>query len=182
MQIKLVSESELLPGQAQAHQIIYALHKAPLRDRQSQLGMMNVPIILPPSLASERIKASPVSASALPAHQDLLMGDSRPAALRLESSSAIKAAEPNTIAQSTCAGKRMKMIKVTRTFTENGYQMTETVNEMVPCDDDDSEALISDLTATATGRTSANGKTTAPSAAAPPKQSNLMSFFKKAKQ
>ena len=65
-------------------------------------------------------------------------------------------------------GKKMKMIKSTRTFMQNGYQMTETVNELVPCDDDDvdMESVTSAKTA----------------AAAPPvkaKQSSMMSFFKK---
>ena len=180
MEIKLVNESEL-PGNAKAHQI-YALHKAPLRDRQSQLGMMNVPIILPPSLKSEYIKAPPVSATAISPSaepvEDVEMTDSQPA-LKAESVKATTAVpEPTTTAHQSAPGKRMKMVKVTRTFTENGYQMTETVNEMVPCEEDDSEALPAESNST-TAASSVKPKAAAPTAA---KQSNLMSFFKKAKQ
>lgn len=64
-------------------------------------------------------------------------------------------------------GKKMKMIKTTRTFMQNGYQMTETVNELVPCDDDEDVEMES--------------APAAKPAAAPvkAKQSSMMSFFKK---
>lgn len=185
MQIKLVDESEIPAGQAHH---IYALHKAPLKDRQTQLGMMNVPIILPPSLKSEHIKAPPVTASVLaPPQEDIEMAlEEKAEAIITETiaKTTIAPAPANastttvtpTVHQQTAPGKRMKMVKTTRTFTENGYQMTEIVNEMVPCEDNDPDAVSEEISS---GKDLTASKTKA-AAAAPGKQSNLMSFFKKA--
>lgn len=67
-------------------------------------------------------------------------------------------------------GKKMKMIKTTRTFMQNGYQMTETVNELVPCDDNDVEMEHTPVEQPAVSTTAAPAKA---------KQSSMMSFFKK---
>ncbi len=72
--------------------------------------------------------------------------------------------------------KKMKMVKKTRTFVENGYQMTEVVNELVPCDDEnDPEAEVVKAAAVKPEVT--------PSSAAtinkPKQQSSMMNFFNK---
>ena len=65
--------------------------------------------------------------------------------------------------------KKMKLVKKTRTFMQNGYEMVEHYNEMVPCEEEEDE-----LSETVSVKQSA---------AAPPqtksKQSSMMSFFKK---
>jgi len=183
-QIKLVADSELT-GTTESQ--IYAIHKAPLKDRPTQLGMMNVPIVLPPSLQSENIKAPPVTASMSSTKaddEDVEMKDAEDAPkASIDTASSTTPSTTNAIKTgpvSTSTGKRMKMVKVTRTFMENGYQMTETVNEMVPCDDDDPDAIPLDGASSAKApSTTTASKASAPTAA---KQSNLMSFFKKAKQ
>lgn len=199
MQIKLLTESEL-PQSGSGYKI-YAVHKAPLKDRVSQLGMMNVPIVLPPSLTAEHINAPKVGASSVfstkPTEgEDAIKADVSDVEMTDDSlptqtkkSCAATAAAPIA----TSNGKRMKMVKVTRTFMENGYQMTETVNEMVPCDDDDPEAIPledgngnikkndTSVSASKPTTSAADNAKLKPSTTSG-KQSNLMSFFKKAKQ
>ena len=49
----------------------------------------------------------------------------------------IESQSSESIDASTWKKMKKKMIKTTRTFMQNGYQMTETVNELVPCDDNE---------------------------------------------
>ena len=70
--------------------------------------------------------------------------------------------------------KKMKMIKKTRNFVENGYQMTEVVNELVPCDDEnnvDTEEVAVVKPVAAVSTAAAVNK--------PKQQSSMMNFFKK---
>lgn len=89
----------------------------------------------------------------------------------------------DTAAVTHPSGKRMKLVKVTRTFTENGYQMTETVNELVPCDETDvpssprSDAPASVGASRSTLSTPAKKAETAKPTTG--KQSSMMSFFQK---
>lgn len=179
-EIKLVSDAIESPS-AQ----LYALHKAPLQSGNDfKLGMMNVPIILPPSLQAPHIEAGEFKPVALAKpSEDVEMEDAAVEASSSETAliNAIKTTTNATSnAPTSTGGKRMKMVKVVRTFTENGYQMTETVNEMVPCDDDDPDALP--LNGETEAKKAAPATTTSTTSAKPaaPKQSNLMSFFKKA--
>ena len=71
------------------------------------------------------------------------------------------------------SGPKMKMIKVPRTFMENGYLMTEMVTEMVPNEDDENSSSPEP----------AQQVTTSPKGSIKPviptkKQGNLLSFFK----
>ena len=166
---------------------LYALHKAPIElEKDVKLAMMNVPIILPPSLKAPHIEAGEFKATVVAKpSDDIEMEDSSVPASASESAlmnsikttaSAINNTTSASAPTTNTGAKRMKMVKVVRTFTENGYQMTETVNEMVPCDDDDPYALP--LAGESDKKKAAPTTSTAKPAA--PKQSNLMNFFKKA--
>lgn len=159
---------------------IYAIHAVPLRDKPVQLGMINVPIFdlpgeieapwinsenFPKIQSSEESKLAAMTKESLeiteePTNEDEAKSDDRHTASSIAESESVDAPPP---------GKKMKMVKTTRSFMQNGYQMTETVNELVPCDDNDvgMEPVMEQPAAAATA------------APAKAKQSSMMSFFKK---
>jgi hypothetical protein len=72
------------------------------------------------------------------------------------------------------SGPRMKMIKVPRTFMENGYLMTEMVTEMVPNEDDENSSSPELAQRVA----SPKGEELIKPVISAKKQGNLLSFFK----
>lgn len=154
---------------------IYAIHAVQLKDKPVQLGMINVPIYdlpgeivapwidseaFPAIQSSDEVKLAAMTKESLEISEEPKKDEAsfvnRP--IESQSSESVDAPPP---------GKKMKMIKTTRTFMQNGYQMTETVNELVPCDDNEDVEMES--------------APAAKPAAAPvkAKQSSMMSFFKK---
>ena len=136
-------------------QDIYSIQLTPLKDKIVQLGMINGPILIKPAIDAPWIHAeddrskpafslSPAEPVNCPMQVDAPQEAVAPAAetnANVKAPSAFQAAECAAEPASKAAAadepipKKMKMVKVPRTFMENGYQMTEMVNELVPCDE-----------------------------------------------
>lgn len=153
---------------------IYAIHAVPLRDRTVQLGMINVPIF---DLAGE-IEAPWINSPDFTFYDDIKSIDfDDKIVVQVDDSNKL---DPTNVGPS--AAKKMKMVKTTRTFMENGYQMTEVVNELVPCNDNDKDEdvkMSNDTNVPVPSKATETSNVSAPAVNKPPKQSSMMNFFKK---
>jgi hypothetical protein len=177
---------------------IYSVQAVPLFDRDSQLAALNVPIILEPTIRAPWIMRREEGGAAFTLEQPMSVDSELPktemAAEEAEPSRTLEPPEPpetlETLTTASATGsatgsigepvpKRMKLVKVPRVYVENGYQMTEIVNELVPCDDNDPEAeLLNPQNSPSVTKGTAK-PTSAKATTSTSKQGNLLSFFKK---
>lgn len=159
---------------------IFAVHAVALKDKSVQLGMINVPIydlageIQAPWIDTDNFPALPssdeVKLSKLADTLTVEESDKDEPMEQVKIVLAPKKSEPahDDLVSQQPPGKRMKMIKKTRTFMENGYQMTEVINELVECEEGEEVEIVAPVVPVAPSAT-----------ATKPKQSSMMSFFKK---
>ena len=164
---------------------IYAIHAVPLKDKSVQLGLINVPIYDLPG----EIEAPWINSENFPKIQNneeviLAAMIKRSVEITEEPTNELNTTSDNDRPNETPTvpnesgdaapppGKKMKMVKSTRTFMQNGYQMSETVNELVPCDD-------TDVDMESNNALPAQQPVVVAAAPAKAKQSSMMSFFKK---
>lgn len=160
---------------------IYSVHAVPVKDKSVQFGLINVPIF---DMKGE-IEAPWIDSSKIPEIEttdymaSMKISNQKHPEIQSKADVQVPSASTNSQSQAQPADsfesqsqppeKKMKTVPTVRTFMHNGYQMTEVVNELVPCYGDKEED-------------STNITAAVKPAAAPPaksKQSSMMNFFKK---
>lgn len=176
-------DSENIPTSNLISSEIFAIHAVPIKDKSVQFGLINVPIF---DLAGE-IEAPWIDSNKFPkietcdevalkiSEQKLISEEEEESIKEDEITSSSKQAppvQPQSKTDSQPPEKKMKMVPTVRTFMHNGYQMTEVVNEHVPCDG-------AEDTSSANSTTTSKPTPDVSSVPAKSKQSSMMNFFKK---